>query len=180
MQIKRKQTAKYNKLNRSLFMKKLKFTIRILLLSFIIFINIGCDQVTKKMAQEHLPHQEEITYLDGRLKLIYAENTGAFLSFGDDWHPVIKSIFLIILPSIALILLIGYTFFSKKITLAPAIAFSFLLGGGISNVFDRIAYGKVVDFLNLSVGHFQTGIFNMADVAIMTGMFWMIVVFFRK
>jgi len=43
------------------------------------------------------------------------------------------------------------------------------LAGGVSNLVDRIAMGRVIDFLNIGVGPVRTGIFNVADVAIMAG-----------
>ena len=42
-------------------------------------------------------------------------------------------------------------------------------GGGIGNIFDRVMYGSVTDFLYVRVGIFQTGIFNFADVSITAG-----------
>ena len=50
------------------------------------------------------------------------------------------------------------------------IGLCFVIGGGVGNLFDRMVYGSVTDFLYLKFGVFQTGIFNMADVSIMTGM----------
>ena len=43
------------------------------------------------------------------------------------------------------------------------------LAGGASNLIDRVAFGSVIDFLNIGLGPFRTGIFNVADVAIMAG-----------
>ena len=43
------------------------------------------------------------------------------------------------------------------------------LAGGLSNLTDRIAIGSVIDFLNVGIGPIRTGIFNVADVAIMAG-----------
>jgi len=43
------------------------------------------------------------------------------------------------------------------------------VAGGLSNLVDRIAMGRVIDFLNIGIGPFRTGIFNVADVAIMAG-----------
>jgi len=52
------------------------------------------------------------------------------------------------------------------------IPFSMILGGGLSNLFDRIAFGKVVDFMNVGVGNLRTGIFNIADMIILAGIIW--------
>jgi signal peptidase II len=47
---------------------------------------------------------------------------------------------------------------------------SLIVGGGFSNLVDRIFNrGIVVDFMNMGVGGLRTGIFNVADVAIMAG-----------
>jgi signal peptidase II len=43
------------------------------------------------------------------------------------------------------------------------------VAGGASNWVDRVAQGSVVDFLNVGVGSVRTGVFNVADVAIMLG-----------
>ena len=49
------------------------------------------------------------------------------------------------------------------------LAFAFVIGGGIGNLIDRIAYGSVTDFLLIKLGMFKTGIFNMADMSVTTG-----------
>ena len=43
------------------------------------------------------------------------------------------------------------------------------VAGGTSNLLDRITYGKVIDFMNVGLGPVRTGIFNVADIAIMLG-----------
>ena len=52
---------------------------------------------------------------------------------------------------------------------AHTIALSLFLAGGFSNWFDRLNDGRVIDFLNVGIGGLRTGIFNVADVAIMVG-----------
>jgi signal peptidase II len=54
------------------------------------------------------------------------------------------------------------------------------LAGGISNLVDRIALGRVIDFLNVGIGPFRTGIFNVADVAIMAGIAVLLVEHWRR
>lgn len=50
------------------------------------------------------------------------------------------------------------------------VALSFIIGGGLGNLIDRVFnHGAVIDFLNLGVGGLRTGIFNAADVQILTG-----------
>ncbi|MGB5497334.1 MAG: signal peptidase II, partial [Maribacter sp.] len=49
------------------------------------------------------------------------------------------------------------------------LSFAFVIGGGIGNLIDRIAYGSVTDFFQIKMGIFKTGIFNMADMSVTTG-----------
>ena len=51
------------------------------------------------------------------------------------------------------------------------IGFCLIIGGGIANIYDRILYGSVTDFLFIDLGGiFKTGIFNIADLSVTTGM----------
>jgi signal peptidase II len=51
----------------------------------------------------------------------------------------------------------------------PTLGLALFVAGGASNWIDRVARGSVVDFLNVGVGPVRTGVFNVADVAIMLG-----------
>jgi len=51
----------------------------------------------------------------------------------------------------------------------PTLGLALFVAGGASNWIDRVARGSVVDFLNIGVGSVRTGVFNVADVAIMLG-----------
>jgi signal peptidase II len=54
-------------------------------------------------------------------------------------------------------------------------AWGLVIGGGVSNLVDRLWYGGyVVDFLNVGIGPVRTGIFNFADVFIMVGVLLLI------
>ncbi len=48
-----------------------------------------------------------------------------------------------------------------------------IVSGGASNWIDRVATGSVIDFLNVGIGPLRTGIFNVADVAILVGAGWL-------
>ena len=56
----------------------------------------------------------------------------------------------------------------------------FIIGGGIGNIYDRFVYGSVTDFFHIDFVIFQTGIFNMADVSVMVGMFILLGEFYLK
>lgn len=146
----------------------------ILVLNSLVWLPL--DQYTKKIAQEDLKFSPAISYLGGLVKLIYAENTGAWGSLGSTWQGLPRELMLIYLPMVALLFFAGYSVIGKKVKLYESIGLSLIVSGGIGNLIDRILYGYVVDFLwmgfNNTIG---TNIFNVADVVIMAGFFVLII-----
>lgn len=140
----------------------------------IVLFAIALDQYTKMLARTHLQGQLPKDYLNGFFKLTYVENTGAFLSLGSDLPGILSVLLLKILPVGLLGGLLLYTLFHKEMTQWQYIAFSFISGGGISNIYDRLLYGEVTDFMMLSAFGLRTGIFNVADMSIMLGLFLML------
>jgi signal peptidase II len=146
-----------------------KSLLRNILIVLIVVCNIGCDQVSKEMVRNNIAVNEIINVVDSRLVLTHVENTGAFLSMGDSLSKPIRNIFLSLIPVIALTFALIYTIKERKISGVNLWALCFIIGGGIGNIFDRVVFGSVTDFLNVHLGFFETGIFNMADVSISAG-----------
>jgi signal peptidase II len=140
----------------------------------IISLNIGCDQVSKIIVREKIDYNAQIKVIDKFLTLTKIENSGAFLSLGDNLPTLLKTILLLLLPIGAL--LYGLFYVSAKNSLSKLSIFGIccVIGGGIGNIYDRILYGSVTDFLHMDFILFETGIFNLADVSVMIGMFILI------
>ena len=153
---------------------------KILLVLGVIILTIGIDQFTKVLAKEKLAPIPDISYLGDTFRLTYAENDGAFLSLGSNFNETLRTITLKAFPVLMLTGLFFYTLLSKSLSLMQVLSFSFILGGGISNIYDRLSYGSVIDFMNMGIGSLRTGIFNVADMAIMLGLFIMIPFLFQK
>ena len=135
----------------------------------LVLLNIGCDQISKEVVRTHVESRDYIELVTDHLILTNVENTGAMLGFGADFPPIVKIILLQILPVSVLIVLLYRLLTKKTIGTWLVIAFAFVIGGGIGNLIDRIAYGSVTDFFQIRLGFLKTGIFNMADVAITLG-----------
>lgn len=137
----------------------------------VLFGSVGCDQVTKAVARQHLEGRGTISYLGDTVRLTYAENHGAFLGIGSSLPEQTRTI---IFSGIVAVFLVGFLvwlLFSSTLTSKLSIvASSLLIGGGFGNLIDRVLLnGGVTDFLNLGIGWLRTGIFNVADIAIMAG-----------
>jgi len=129
----------------------------------------GCDRVTKHLAVTTLAGMPERSYLGDTVRLDYYENSGGFLSAGANWHPAVRAAVFQVANAIFLIgtVLMAARFKWSRLAGVGLVLF---VAGGLSNLVDRIAMGSVIDFLNIGIGPVRTGIFNVADVAIMLGM----------
>ncbi len=150
---------------------KTKVFIRTVVILFILALNIGCDQVSKSIVRNKMEIYDQYTFLHRRITLQRTENTGAFLGLGDSLSGSSRVILLNILPLIAVVF--GLVFILTKTSLNRVTLFGVIMivGGGAGNLYDRIVHGSVTDFMHIKWGIFQTGVFNVADMSIMTGVF---------
>jgi signal peptidase II len=149
-------------------MQKLK---RISVLVFVLFASVSCDQATKVVAKSHLS-PEPISYMYDLFRFQYAQNNGAFLSLGSLLSEQARFwVFTILVGLFLLGLLIYAIRVAQHTSLSILIALALILGGGASNLLDRVLHnGLVIDFMNVGIGNIRTGIFNIADMAIMAGL----------
>jgi signal peptidase II len=139
-----------------------------LVLLFAIGATIGCDRVTKHIAATALAEVPERSFLADTIRLEYSENTGAFLSLGANWPPAVRTAVFSVGTGVALIVLTVLAVRGRWQRTA-LLGVALFVAGGASNLLDRVAYGMVIDFMNVGVGSLRTGIFNVADIAIMLG-----------
>jgi signal peptidase II len=130
---------------------------------------VGCDQVSKSAARALLSSGTAESLFADSLRLQLAENPGSFLSLGASLPEHLRFALFTAAVGVILLGLVGAALFAR---LGPArvIALALIAGGGVSNLLDRLFFdGRVTDFLNVGIGSFRTGIFNLADMAILAG-----------
>jgi signal peptidase II len=145
--------------------------LRTIVILFILALNIGCDQASKSIVRHKMNYYDQIGFLHNHITLSKVENTGAFLSLGDTLSGPLKMILLNILPLLAVAAGLIFILVKTNINKVTLLAIILIIGGGFGNIYDRIAHGSVTDFMHINFGFFQTGIFNVADMSIMAGMF---------
>lgn len=149
---------------------------RLILIAVVVLLSIGCDQGTKALAEEHLAGRGTLRFLNDVVRLHYSENPGALLSLGAQLSETARFLIFVVFVAAVLALLLLYLLRDRRMQSAQIVGLSLILGGGISNLIDRIVNdGLVVDFLNLGIANLRTGIFNLADVAVFAGvgLFWL-------
>ena len=122
---------------------------------------LAADRLTKAWASARLVDQPR-TLIPSVLGLRYAQNTGAAFSLlsGAPW-------LICVLTAVLLIAVALYLFFGKDIPKAARIGLWLVLSGGASNLYDRVAHGYVIDFIEPLFVNFA--VFNAADVFVVCG-----------
>ena len=129
---------------------------------------IGCDRVTKHVAAGALAGAPDRSYLGDTIRLGYVENRGGFLSVGASLPPAVRTLVFTVGTGLMLVALLVVAI-RQRWRGWPAIGVALFIAGGASNWIDRAVRGSVVDFLNVGIGPVRTGVFNVADMAIMLG-----------
>ena len=137
------------------------------------------DLLSKVWARETLDGHT-YSFLDQFLVFQHSENRGAFLSLGSGLDPKIR--FWIFTVGIALLMggMLYYLIRKRDLPLSQTVAYALVAAGGMGNLADRLMKDSVTDFINMGIGPVRTGIFNVADMAIMGGTFILIYLGFRK
>ena len=139
---------------------------KIVLLSLIPFI---VDQIIKVIVS--ISVKDSVVLIPNILRITYVTNTGAAWSILNN-HLIIISF----ISAAAIILLLSYMN-HFKMNKRNKIAFVLLYGGIISNLFDRVFYGYVIDYIDLNINY---PIFNLADTFIVIGIVLIIIAIIKK
>ncbi len=132
---------------------------------------VGCDQAAKAAAKDKLADSPPISLLNDAVRFEYTENHGAMLSLGANLPEGVRFLLLVVFVGAALAATVALLLSDRRASGLQLVGLSLLAGGGIGNLVDRVTnHGAAVDFVSLGIGRVRTGIFNVADVAIIAGM----------
>jgi signal peptidase II len=108
--------------------------------------------------------------LGDTVRLQATHNEGAFLSLGSSLPKNLRQALFTGGVAVVLLAMLGYSLFARPLSRVSIVAITLVVGGGISNLADRLVHdGRVFDFINIGIGPLRTGIFNVADVCITVG-----------
>jgi len=127
------------------------------------------DRWTKLLIQKRFDLNESMSVIDGFFNITYVRNTGvAFGIFSSISSPA-KAVLLSLFTAFAAVVVVTYSVRSPARNRLLQVALALILGGALGNLYDRLAYGYVVDFLEFYAGSYHWPSFNIADSAISTG-----------
>ncbi|SPE61763.1 Lipoprotein signal peptidase [Verrucomicrobia bacterium] len=144
-------------------------TVRIAALCVVLACTAGCDQATKHLARTGLSGLVTARFPCRLVELTLAENPGAFLSFGASLSAGVRNA-LTIGVGAGLAFLLVFLVRTPQLGRLGFLGLALTWAGGMSNLIDRFArHGLVTDFVVVRLGPIHTGIFNLADLAIVVG-----------
>ncbi len=131
------------------------------------------DYITKRIVSGNMVLYQSIPVIKGVFNITYVKNTGASFGMmaGARWFFVAVTVILIA----AVIYYAVKNKITDKLFLVSA---SFVVGGGIGNLIDRIATGAVVDFFDFCLINFA--IFNVADCFVVVGVILMAIYYIKE
>jgi signal peptidase II len=138
------------------------------------------DRITKRLVVAHLAPGSTHTVIPGFFRISHVLNTGAaFSAFADTASPTVV-LYGLIAFSIVAVLIVSYMLLRIRHTISlTAVSLSLILGGAIGNLYDRIVYHYVIDFLEVHIVHYHWPDFNVADSCIVIGACLLMIEIFR-
>ena len=139
----------------------------ILLLISVLVILV--DRLTKNWIVHRIRPGYDIPVIPGVFRLSHVLNTGAAFSLMETWPPNAVRIGLITFSVLAAILVFTLMWRTGRALTLTSVALALILGGALGNLYDRIRFHHVVDFLAVKIYHYNWPDFNIADSCIVIG-----------
>lgn len=133
-------------------------------------IVLGFDRWTKSLVVEHMALGESMPVIRNFLHFTYTQNPGIAFSLLDHHPSRLQSGILIALSLLAIAVVTTLACKASPQKIGMQTAFALILGGAAGNLWDRVAPGQVIDFIDVFVRDHHWPIFNIADSALTVGL----------
>jgi len=130
---------------------------------------VAADQATKALVRARIPLFDSIEIIPGWLNLTHIENTGAAFGLLGGVELPYKAALLSIVAVIALLGFAVYSTLASPHDRIARLGFALIIAGAAGNLFDRIRFGAVTDFVDVVLWGWHFWVFNVADSAITVG-----------
>lgn len=141
------------------------------IIAFIFFI---IDLISKQLIIKFMELGDSVKIINNFFYITYVRNKGAAWSILED-----KRILLLIITVIALYFINKYIN-KEKLSNTDSLAYGLIIGGIIGNLFDRVFYTEVIDFIDFRIFGYNYPVFNLADSFIVIGVIILIIFYLRS
>jgi signal peptidase II len=140
----------------------------------IVTLIVVADQIVKALVRSRLALHESVTVIPGFFDLTRVHNTGAAYGFLDAVDFPFKTV---LLACVAVAALVGLGVYATRLDQSQPLTrlgLTFVMGGAVGNLIDRVSAGYVLDFVDIYSGNWHFWAFNVADSAITIGVVLMV------
>ena len=127
------------------------------------------DRATKWVVETHVSAMDTVHVIPGFFDIVHSQNRGVAFGIFNDSTSEWRTAMLIVLSAAAVLFIGAMLWRPAKLDRWSFWGLALVLGGAAGNVFDRIVWGRVTDFLDFYVGDYHWHTFNIADSAIVAG-----------
>ncbi|HEY1336592.1 MAG TPA: signal peptidase II [Bryobacteraceae bacterium] len=127
------------------------------------------DRISKWIVEARVSFLDDFKVIPGFFDIVRSQNRGVAFGIFNDSTSEWRTTLLVVLAVAAVVLVSALLWKPERLDAQSFWGFSLILGGAAGNVFDRILYGHVTDFLEVYIGSYHWPTFNIADSAIVIG-----------
>ena len=135
----------------------------------LVILTLLLDRWTKSVIHSNFGLNQSVSVIDGLFDITYVRNTGVAFGIFNSFSSPSKSLMLSMFTLTAAAIVVVYSLRSPPRNRLLQGALSLILGGALGNLYDRINYGYVIDFLEIYFRSYHWPAFNVADSAISAG-----------
>jgi len=130
---------------------------------------VALDRVTKWAIEQRVSFTDTRTVIPGFFDIVRSQNRGAAFGMFNDSSFEWRTALLVLVSAVAIVVISAMLWNARRMDSRMVAGLASILGGAAGNEIDRIATGRVTDFLLFHIGAYQWPTFNVADSAIVIG-----------
>jgi signal peptidase II len=127
------------------------------------------DRLSKWIIERRVSTFDVHSVIHGFFDIVHSQNRGVAFGLMNDSPSVWRTLALIVFASVAMLVVASILWRASRADRLTAIGLALILGGAAGNLFDRIMWGQVTDFLEFYIGDLHWPTFNVADSCVVIG-----------
>jgi signal peptidase II len=144
-------------------------------------IVILLDRLSKNWVIAHVPRGQFLTVIPHVFRISHVYNYGAAFSlFAESLSPAVVRHVLVGFSVAAVLVVLAMIWRVGRAWTLSGVALALILGGALGNLYDRVTFKYVVDFLEVTIVHYHWPDFNVADSCIVVGACLLLLEIFRS
>ena len=156
------------------------FQRKYLLLMCITGLLLSLDQITKLYVHTQFQLHESLPIIANFFSITYVRNFGAAFGFLSHTPAIFREVFFLIIPPVACLIILYILKGIKNEDTKQIVALSSIFAGALGNYFDRLQFRYVIDFVDFHIGELSWPAFNIADMAIVTGVLFLVFLMLKE